>query len=149
MARKVVIVYHFFMDALLDEVGREQTEGVLRRALANWGTERGREMKEIHMARGLPLNLESFITYYDDPAAEKAWVAEDFQLTPDEYHVKITQSAVSNLFYAMGTGPLAAIFFDEALPAQAKAYNPQIKMTIPQLIERGDSITELHYTLTA
>ena len=39
MARKVVIVFHFFMDALLTEVGREQTEGVLRRALANWGTE--------------------------------------------------------------------------------------------------------------
>jgi hypothetical protein len=149
MARKVVIVYHFFMDALLSEVGWEQTEGVLRRALANWGAERGREMQELHLAHGLPLNLESFITYYDDPAAETAWEARDYQLKPDEYHVKITKSAVSNLFFSMGTGSLAAIFFEEALPAQAKAYNPQIKMTIPQLIERGDPITELHYALTA
>jgi hypothetical protein len=149
MARKVVIVYHFFMDALLSEVGREQTEGVLRRAMANWGTERGREMQEMHLSHGLPLNLHSFITYYDDPAAETAWEAQDFQLKPDEYHIKITKSAVSNLFRAMGTGRLAAIYFEEALPAQAKAYNPQIHMTIPQLIERGDAVTELHYTLSA
>jgi hypothetical protein len=149
MARKVVIVFHFFMDALLSVAGREQTESVLRRALANWGTERGRDMQERHLAHGLPLNLESFITYYDDPAAETAWVAQDFQLKPDEYHVKITQSAFSNLFDIMGTGRLAAIFFEEALPAQAKAYNPQIKMTIHQLMERGDPISEFHYTLTA
>jgi hypothetical protein len=147
MARKVVIVYHFFMDALLSNVGREQTESVLRRAMANWGSIRGRDMQEAHLARGLPLNLESFVTYYDDPAAETAWVAQNVQLTAHEYQVEITSSAYSDLFYEVGTGPLAAIFFEEALPAQAKAYNPQIEMTIPRLKERGDPVSEYRYVM--
>jgi hypothetical protein len=147
MVRKVVIVYHFFMDALLTAAGRGQTEGVLRRALANWGAQRGREMQEAHLARALPLNLESFVTYYDDPAAETAWVAENVRLSPDEYYVETTRSAYSEQFDAVATGSLAAIFFEEALPAQARAYNPQITMTIPRLIERGDEISVYHYRL--
>ncbi|MBN1315866.1 MAG: L-2-amino-thiazoline-4-carboxylic acid hydrolase [Anaerolineales bacterium] len=147
MARKVVIVYHFFTDALLSAVGKEKTEGILRRALANWGAFRGLDMRQEHQARGLPLNLESFITYYDDPAAEKSWVAENVHLSPNEYHAEITSSAYADLFYSMGTGPLAAIITEEALPAQAKAYNSQITMTIPQLIERGDPVTEYHYIM--
>lgn len=147
MARKVVIVYHFFMDALLSEVGREQTESVLRRALANWGAERGRDMQEKHLAHGLPLDLHSFITYYDDPVADNSLEVQEYRLDPQEYYVKICASAFSTLFYDLASGPLAAIFFEEALPAQAKAYNPQIHMSIPKLIERGDAITELHYTL--
>jgi hypothetical protein len=149
MARKVVIVYHFFMDALLDKVGREPTESLLRRALANWGALRGHEMQVVHLARGLPLDMQSFVTYYDDPAAETAWEAKDFRLTSSDYHVEITHSAYSDHFDVLGTGPLAAIFFEEALPAQAKAYNPQITMTIPRLIERGDLVTEFHYTMAA
>ena len=80
MARKVVIVYHFFMDALLSEVGREQTESGSQASLWRIGAaERGREMQEMHLSHGLPLNLHSFITYYDDPAAETAWKVKDFQ----------------------------------------------------------------------
>lgn len=147
MARKVVIVYHFFADTLLSAVGRVQTESVLRRALANWGAQRGRDMQEAHLARGLPLNLESFVTYYDDPAADTAWVAEDVRLSSDEYSVKITRSAYAEQFDAVATGPLAAIFFEEALPAQAKAYNPRLRMSIPRLIARGDPVTEYHYVM--
>jgi len=148
MARKVVIVYHFFTDALLSAVGPEQTEGLLRRALAGWGAQRGRDMQEAHLARGLPLNLESFVTYYDDPAAGTAWTAQNVRLTPQEYHVEITRSAYSDLFDTVATGPLAAIFSEEALPAQAHAYNSQITTTIPRLIERGDPVSEFHYALS-
>lgn len=147
MARKVVIVYHFFADALLSAVGREATESLLRRALANWGAQRGREMQEAHLARGLPLDLESFVNYYDDPSAETAWLAQHVRLTPGEYHVEITRSAYYDNFYAVATGPLAAIFYEEALPAQARAYNPQITMTLPRLMERGDPTTEYDYVL--
>lgn len=147
MVRKVVIVYHFFTDALLSSVGRERTESLLRRALANWGTERGREMREAHLAHGLPLNLESFVTYYDDPAADAAWLAQNVRLAADEYHLEITKSAYSDLFDTVATGPLALIFHEEALPAQARAYNPQIRMTIPRLMELGDPVTEYHYVM--
>lgn len=147
MARKVVIVYHFFAGALLTAVGKEQTEGVLRRALANWGAVRGREMQEAHLARGLPLNLESFVHYYDDPAAETAWTAQDVRLSAAEYHIEVKDSAYSDLFYDLGTGALAAILFEEALPAQARAYNPQISTAIPRLKERGDPISVFDYCL--
>ena len=37
--------------------------------------------------------------------------------------------------------------FEEALPAQAKADNSAMEMTIPQLMERGDSISRFVYTI--
>jgi hypothetical protein len=147
MARKVVIVYHFFASALLSALGREQAEGVLRRGAAAWGAVRGREMQEAHQARGLPLNLESFVHYYDDPAAESAWTAQSVRLSANEYHVEVTRSAYSDLFFSLGTGPLAAVLFEEALPAQARAYNPQITLVIPRLVERGDPVSEFHYAI--
>lgn len=145
MTRKVVIVFHFFMDALLTAIGKEQTESILRRALANWGNYRGLDMRQAHQLRGLPLNLESFIKYYDDPAAEDSWIAESYRLAPNEYSVTITKSALADSFDTMGTGRLAAIMTEEALPAQIKAYNPEISLTIPRLIERGDPVSEFHY----
>ncbi len=147
IVRQLVIIYHFFMDALLTAVGPEQTRSILKRGLRNWGTWRGREMQEAHRAKGLPLNLESFITYYDDPAAEIGWVAENVRLTPTEYHVEIVKSAWSDLFDELATGPLATLFFEESLPAQARAYNSQISMTIPRLRERGDAVSEYQYVL--
>jgi hypothetical protein len=147
VARQVVIIYHFFTDALLSACGPEQTENVLRRAMASWGAWRGREMQATHMEKGWPLNLETFITYYDDPAAENGWVAENVHLAPAEHHKEIVKSAFSDYFVELATGPLAAVFFEETLPAQAGAYNPKIKMTIPRLMERGDAISEFHYVI--
>lgn len=148
MARKVVIVFHFFMDALLVSIGKEQAAPILSRACSAWGEIRGREMREAHMARHLALNLENFVTYYDDPAAEDSWLAENVKLTPDEYHLEITKSAYSDYFQVLGTGPLSAIIYEAALPAQIRAYNPQLKMVIPRLIERGDDRSEYHYVMT-
>ncbi len=147
MARQVAIIYHFFMDTLLRAAGPDRTESVLRRALRNWGAWRGRDMQEAHRAKAWPLDLHTFITYHDDPAAEWSWVAENVRLTPAEYHEEITESAWSDLFSELGTGPLAALFFEETLPAQANAYNPQISMTIPRLKERGNPVSEFHYVL--
>lgn len=145
--RQVAIIYHFFMDTLLTAAGPEQTESVLRRAISNWGAWRGREMQEAHLAKGWPLNLESFVTYYDEPAAENGWIAENVRLTPTEYHIEVTHSALSDLFVELATGRLATLFFEEALPAQARAYNSQITLTIPRLKERGDPVSEFHYVL--
>jgi hypothetical protein len=148
VARQVVIIYHFFMDTLLSAVGQDETERVVRRAMADWGAWRGREMREAHLARGWPLDLRTFATYFDVPAAEDAWVAEDVVLTPSEYRLTVTKSAFSELFEQLATGSLAALFFEEALPAQARAYNPAMTLTIPRLIERGDGVTQYHYAMS-
>ena len=116
--------------------------------MANWGAWRGREMRDAHLALGWPLNLKTFITYYDVPAAEDAWVAEEVVLTPSEYRVTVTKSAFADLFDELATGRLATLFYEEALPAQATAYNSAMNLTIPRLIERGDEVTEYHYAMS-
>jgi hypothetical protein len=149
VVRQIAIIYHFFADALLDTCGQGQTDEVLRRAVAAWGTYRGQEMRRVHLDKGWPLDLRSFATYYDDPSAGEAWLAQNVSVSPAEYHIEITRSPWFDWFTAMATGRRAAILWEEALPAQARAYNPGITVTIPHLLERGDSVSEFHYTLPA
>ena len=147
VVRQIAIVYHFFADTLLGEVGPLQTDEALRRAMATWGEYRGREMRQVHLDKGWPLDLQSFIRYYDDPSAGEAWLARNVRLTSTEHHIEITKSPWFDWFQVLATGRRAAILWEEALPAQAKAYNPGIAVSIPRLLERGDSVSEFQYTL--
>jgi hypothetical protein len=146
-ARQAVIIFHFFTSTLLDEVGVEQAEALLRRAMAHWGTIRGEEMREAHLVRGWPLNLKSFVTYFDDPSAGDAWVAKDYDLTETGHRKVITRSAWAELFYDLGTGPQTRLISEVGLPAMARAYHPAMTVSIPRLLERGDAATEIQYTL--
>jgi hypothetical protein len=147
IARLHVVFYHYAADQLLRTVGEDTTDDILRRAMRKWGSWRGQEMREDHQRRGWPFNLESFITYLDDPAAGDAWVAENVKLTPTEHSKDITESAYSEWFDKLATGRFALPLFEEALPAQVQAYNPAMEMSIPLLMERGDSKSRFVYTI--
>ena len=105
-------------------------------------------MREDHQKRGWPLNIQSFITYSDDPSAGDAWMAENVILTPCEHTKDVTAFAYTTMFDKLGTGRFAIPMFEEALPAQAEAY-PVIRVTIPKLMERGDSISRFCYEMAA
>jgi hypothetical protein len=147
IARLHVIFYHHTVDQLLRTVGEDSTEDILRRAMKKWGTWRGQEMRQDHQRRSWPRNLETFITYFDDPAAGNAWVAENVVLTKTEHSKDITSSAFSEWFEKLATGRFALPMYEEALPAQASAYDPGLQMSIPKLLERGDSFSSYLYTL--
>ena len=149
LARINVIFYHYLVDELLRKVGQEQTEDILGRAMRKWGAWRGRMMREDHQKRGWPLNIQSFITYSDDPSAGDAWMAENAILSPSEHTKDVTASAYTTMFDNLGTGRFALPMFEEVLPAQAEAYNPAIRVTIPKLMERGDSISRFCYEMAA
>ena len=142
-----VYKYYFPIDELLKTVNEEQVDSIVRRAMRKWGSWRGTMMREDHKRRGWPLNIETFITYFDDPAAGDAWVAENVVLTATEHAKDVTESALSAVLEEVGAGRFAVPMFEEALPAQAEAYNPAIKVTIPKLMERGDSISSFHYRM--
>jgi hypothetical protein len=147
LARINVIFYHYIADELLRRIGQEQTELILREAMRGWGTWRGRMMREDHQRRGWPLNIENFITYFDDLAAGEAWIAQNVTITPSEHTKDITASPYTDMFTTLGTGRFAVPMYEEALPAQAEAYHPGITVTIPKLMERGDSISRFRYEL--
>jgi hypothetical protein len=147
LARVIVIFYHYIVDSLLRNVGEEQTEAIVRRAMQAFGAWRGRIMREDHQKRGWPLDVHSFITYFDDPAAGDAWLANNVTLTATAHTKDVTRSAYADMFDRIGTGRFAALMYEEALPAQAAAYNPAIQVAIPMLMERGDSYSRFSYTL--
>ena len=142
-----VYKYYFPIDELLKTVNEEQVDSIVRRAMRKWGSWRGTMMREDHKRRGWPLNIETFITYFDDPAAGDAWVAENVVLTATEHAKDVTESALSAVLEEVGAGRFAVPMFEEALPAQAEAYNPAIEVTIPKLMERGDSISRFCYKI--
>jgi hypothetical protein len=147
MARLFALFYHSIVNELLRALGQDQTEDIVRRAMRKWGAWRGSDMAQDHKNRGWTVDLENFVKYYDDLAAGDAWVAEDVKLGPNEYTIKITRSAFSDNFDKLGTGRYAAMLWEEALPAQAKAYHPDIEVSIQQLMERGDPVTSLVYSM--
>lgn len=142
-----VYKYHFPIDELLRMFNEEEVDSIARRAMRKWGEWRGKMMRDDHERRGWALNIETFITYSDDPAAGDAWLAENVVLTPTEHNKDVTGSALSAVFEEVGTGRFALPMFEEALPAQAKAYNSAIEVTIPKLMERGDSISRFCYKM--
>lgn len=147
LARLHVIFYHYVADQLLRTVGEDRTEDILKRAMTTWGTWRGEEMRRDHQERGWPLNVETFVTYFDEPSAGDAWLAENVKLSPAEHTKDVTASAYGEWFETLGTGRFAIPMFEQALPAQARAYNPDLEMTIPLLLERGDSISRFVYSM--
>lgn len=149
MARLFGIFYHSIVNELLRALGQDQTEDIVRRAMRKWGDWRGSDMAQDHKNRGWPLNLETFVKYYDDLAAGDAWVAENVKLGPNQYTIDIAKSAFADSFDRLGTGKFAAMLWEESLPAQAKAYHPDIEVSIPKLIERGDPVSSIRYTMTA
>jgi hypothetical protein len=147
MARLFCLFYHSLVNELLRAIGQDQTENIVRRATRKWGDWRGRDMAQDHTERGWPLNVENFVRYYDDLAAGDAWVADNVILTPEEHSKDVTTSAFAQFFNRLGTGRFAAMLWEEALPAQARAYKPNIETSIPKLIERGDHVTAIRYSM--
>jgi hypothetical protein len=142
---KIVYRYHFPIDELLRTVEEEQVEALVRRAMCKWGAWRGRMMREDHEKRGWELNVRNLITYFDEPAHGDAWVAENVVLTDTEHSKDVVKSAIMDHFEEMGTGRFAPPYHEEVLPAMARAYNPAIEVTIPKLMERGDSYSRFEY----
>ncbi len=146
-AHMVIAYYHFMANELLRNVGEEVTEEILVRTVRKWGNWRGKVMREDHEKRNWPLNIETFITYYDDFAAGSGWTAENVILSTNEHTKDITFSPYSEMFETLGTGRFAFPFLEELLPAQAKAYNSAFIVKIPLLIERGDPVTRINCSL--
>jgi hypothetical protein len=147
MARLFCLFYHSLVNELLRALGQDQTEDIVRRAMRKWGAWRGSDMAQDHEARGWPLNVENFVRYYDDLSAGDAWLAENVTLTPKAHSKDIIKSACADFFDRLGTGRFAAMLWEEALPAQASAYNPKISVSIPSLLERGDDVTTIRYSM--
>jgi hypothetical protein len=142
---KIVYRYHFPIDELLRTMEEEQVDALVRRAMHKWGTWRGEMMREDHEKRGWELNVRNLITYFDEPSDGESWTAENVVLTDTEHSKDVVKSAITEKFQEMGTGQFAPPYYEEALPAMAKAYNPAIEVTIPKLMERGDSYSRIEY----
>ena len=146
-AARLVYFYHFILDYLIRLKGFNIAYSIAKEALRRWGDDRGREMREDHINRGWDLNVFNFVTYYDDPSAGDAWIAENVILNPEKHIRIITKSLYANKFKEVGTGKLGILFEEESLKAQVAAYNPSMEVTIPKLIERGDDVSEFQFIL--
>jgi hypothetical protein len=145
-ARLIALLYHYVLDAVLHEDGMEAAAAIARAAMEKWGEWRGSEMRAEHERRGWPLTVENLIKYSDDPAAGEGWTARTYLLTSDEYSLEMDFSPHTWIFWEMGTAlPLSTPFWELSLEHQARAYNPSITFSSPQLMEKGDEVSVFHY----
>lgn len=128
-----------------------QARELVRTAAAGYGRYRGTEIRRRVEKLGLPLDLPHMWEWWDlavTSSREEERMNDDLE---PYYHGFEVGNCPFNDIYQLHYPPdlmaLAAIFYEEALPAQARAYNPQITMTLPRLMERGDPTTEYDYVL--
>lgn len=148
LARLFYRMYHFVANELARAVGRERAMSILRKAMREWGAWRGKDMCQDHLRRGWPLTVENFVKFYDDPCVEDAWVVEEIHLDAVSHHRTVTKSVATAIFDEMGTGLFALPLYEEAVPAQARAYHPAMRLDVLQLMERGDEVSEYQIVMS-
>jgi len=147
LSRLFYRTFHFVTNEMARWLGRQTSMSILGKAMREWGAWRGADMSRDHLSRGWPLNVENFVKFYDVPVVADAGVAEDVQLDAVSHRRVVTRSVATDIFAEMGTGVFAVPLYEDAMPAQARAYHPAMRLEIPRLMERGDRVSEYQITM--
>ncbi len=138
---KVGSMYHtpeFGMAALLfasvalrviEELGPERGEEILKEAVENFGKDRGRRIAEKVKALGKPLSFKNWLIYTDIDG-------RNFEAQPEIQDDDLVAKVKSCTFYdsacACGLGEYAMIYCKYADYAILEGYNPDIKLILEQ-----------------
>lgn len=127
MARIMALLYYHLSKEIIDTFGDKGKE-VVRRAINNFGTERGRQVREKVLAAGLEPNFENLSKFYDMPLKE-AWQAEG-AVTAEHYVSRITYCPFARLWREKGAEELGLLYCEQDR-AMMEAFNEKVKFDRP------------------
>jgi hypothetical protein len=120
-------LFAFSAKAVIDELGPEKGEAVLKGAIEAFGRARGRRIAAIVKDLGLPLTLKNWLIYSDIDSI-------NFDPSPDldnnDLVVKAGQCTFWNAAREFGMGEYARIYCKYADYAILEGYNPDIKLVL-------------------
>lgn len=135
LARRMALMYHFFAQVLLEELGEEKAECLLKKAIWKYGEYCGKCVRDEVEKRGELLSEANFSSVPDLPAS--GWETSK----SDGSNLKITYCPLADVWQEMKT-PLARLycFVDQA---KYQGYNPDLTCSHAKNVLDGDPFCEI------
>jgi hypothetical protein len=124
---------------VIERLGKEEGEKVLKAGLREFGLERGHIIRAKADAAGLPPSLESFIKFYSVPtsACNKA----QHTITGNK-RISIVDCAAHLFWRQRGEEEIGLLYCDAVDDGIRDGFDPRLKHTNPKNPLRGDDICE-------
>lgn len=133
------LLYIHMAKEVIETFGKDGEEAV-RRAIRNFGIERGKRLRARHEAEGRPINLKSLFTHYDlggtkvDPRFKRNLL----ELTENTRYSLTLRCPVQERWREVGPSDIGVIYCEEFHPAMWDAYLEGTVTLLPKLLSRGD-----------
>lgn len=114
------LMYYHFAKEFLDSFGKRGEEA-LRRAVRNYGRERGARLRKRHEEMGLPINIKSLFTNYDLPSHPDN-VGRREKLTAHELLSYILVCPYQRIWAVHGANDIGRIYCEEKTHFDGKNY---------------------------
>jgi nitroreductase len=135
--RRGALIYHYFCEMLVEELGEERGKELIRKAVDAYGERIGREAQKKAQDKGLPLTPENF----ESDLPDDAWTTENV-IVEGEERVRVHHCPLAAEWKAWGNPDIARLYcyVDQA---KMKGFNPEYDyIHIKNLLE-GDPYCEL------
>lgn len=130
-------LYMHLAKALASDYGIEG-EAAVRKAVRDFGTDRGKSLRKLHEKHGLKLNLYNLFTFYDLPN-DPRFRRNKISLTPQERLSETLVCPIADLWAKMGGKALGRVYCEEFHHAMFTAYAPKAQVNLSQtLTQEGD-----------
>jgi hypothetical protein len=138
-------MFSLMAKTIIDALGRERGEEIIKKAVEDFGEERGRRIAQRVKALGKPLSFRNFLIYTDlDTSAILSYMPkiENGNLLLEIDRCDFSQGARD--WGLLEYFNYYCRYVDEAI---LRGYNPDLKLEVPKNISAGDDICFFKYTI--
>lgn len=126
MARTLAMLYHFMSSEVVEEF-EQKGEEAIRRAIHKYGEARGKKIREMVLAKELPLTVENLSRFYDLPLP-LAWVSDKVRVEENYLEKKVAYCPFAEEWKELGGEKLGLIYCEQDL-CMRKSYNEEFDLT--------------------
>jgi hypothetical protein len=134
--------YMTIVNPLRERHNAEEADQILRNTLTVWARERGELMRADHQKRGIEITPANLVREMDF-CASYIWDMTDEIADDGTYIAVVRDTQLDQVWADYNLGPEAALFWEITLPALAEGYDPDLRVEIPRLRQRGDEVMEI------
>lgn len=121
-----VTLFSFAAKAIMEELGPEKGEALLKKAIEEFGRERGRRTARMVKGLGKPLTLKNWFIYNDIDTRNTN--PQPIDIVNGDYVMKTGECVLWNTTREFGLGDFSQFFCKYADQAVLEGYNPDIKL---------------------
>jgi hypothetical protein len=129
---------------VIDKLGADEGEELIRRAVESFGRERGRRIAETVLSKGMPLSLRNWIIYTDIAGGN---FPAKVKFPDADLEASVGACSFMEAADRWGMREYAALYCKYADYAILNGYNPDVKLTLKSRHETGHDHCVFRYRM--